>query len=326
VFSNKNRLAVLMPVFNGGRQLAESLWSCAAAGLRPAEYEIIVVDNCSTDGAASHLPSRDANGAAIQVHHNAENVGRVGNWNRGVGLAARQGFRYITFLFVGDTWIANGALPGLFHLVLEHDAAIGLSPFVISDESGTPRRSSQRFYVSGSEATVTNPRQFLSTLLESGLFPLGPLQANIYRISPDHMLCFDEQLPTRTDVEATLDFIARADRGVAIATKPFLKWREHQGRFHMSMGAGQTIRDYLDTFHSACLRTGLPVNHSRAKARVMLNSARLILHDAPASQWAGLLAELLQYSRRSPYKSNPLYLVETLWLRFALGRRLLEFS
>jgi glycosyltransferase involved in cell wall biosynthesis len=323
---NPDKLAILMPVFNGGEQLRSSVLSCAQAGLTPEQYEIIVVDNCSTDGAIDQMPLRDSNGATVQIHRNSANLGRIGNWNRGVEIALEQGFRYITFLFVGDSWLPNGSLPELFTLVRDQDAVIGLSPFQIADESGRTTRSSQRFYISGRESAITSPRRFLETLLESGLFPLGPLQANIYRISSDHVLRFDDGLPTRTDVDATLAFINDSHGTVALVSKPFFQWREHGGRFHMSMGTRQTIRDYMDTFHLACDRTGITVDYGRAKTRVMLNSARLIVNDAPVSQWAGLLLDLLRHSHRSPYRSSFFYLFETLWLRFGLRRRLLEFS
>lgn len=324
--SAADKLAVLVPVFNGGELLRETVLSCAQAGLEPEQYEIIVVDNCSGDGVPGRLPSHDPNGATVQVHRNPSNIGRIGNWNRSVAIAMQQGFRYITFLFVGDAWIPNGSLPELLTVVREHDAAIGLSPFKICNAHGQPRRASQRFYVSGGRSVVTNSRCFLSTLLESGMFPLGPLQANIYRVSPSHPLHFDEKLPTRTDVETTLAFIGQSQGNVAIVAKSFFQWREHQNRFHMSMGTGQTIRDYLATFHAACEQTGITVDYRRAKARLLLNAARLIVHDAPLSQWAPLGAALLRHSRRSPYRSSFYALCETLWLRFALRRRLLEFS
>jgi hypothetical protein len=324
--SNEEKLAVLMPVFNGGERFIESLRSCAGAGLDASQYEILVVDNCSQDGVPQQLPARDENGACIQVHRNAGNLGRVGNWNRSVEIALNQGFRYITFLFVSDCWVAGGSLPELFRLVREQDAAIGLSPFTIADESGTARRTSQRFHLPGRTSAVTSPREFLSVLLESGLFPLGPLQANIYRISPDHKLRFDETLPTRTDVSATFDFIHEAAQPVVIVAAPFLQWREHGGRFHASMGAGQTVCDYLDMFESACERTRMPMDYRRAKTRVMLNSLRLIAQDAPPAAWSGLLRTLLRHSSRSPHRGSVLYAVEALWLRFVRGRRLLEFA
>jgi hypothetical protein len=325
-FPCSQKLAVLMPVFNGGEHLQSSLRSCAAAGLESGQYEIIVADNCSSDGAADHLPERDTSGAVIQVHHNLNNLGRVGNWNRCVEIALAQGFRYITFLFAGDCWIPNGSLPGLFRLMRESDACIGLSPFTISTEDGKPKRSSQRFYVSDNSTAVITPGNFVSTLLKSGLFPLGPLQANIYHISPNHVVRFDEILPTRTDVAATFEFIAGSRRPVAIVSKPFFEWSERPGRFHASMGVRQTARDYLDMFQAACEQACAPIDHGRGKTRAMLNCARLIVRDAPVSQWAALLTDMFTYAERAPYRSRLIYVIEALWFRFALRRRLLEFS
>jgi hypothetical protein len=55
--AQSQKLAVLMPVFNGGQSLLSSLNSCAQAGLPGTQYEIIIVDNCSTDGAQLPCPA-----------------------------------------------------------------------------------------------------------------------------------------------------------------------------------------------------------------------------------------------------------------------------
>jgi hypothetical protein len=132
--AKNHRLAVLMPVFNGGDRLRESMSSCANAGLAGSEYEIIVVDNCSSDRAPDKLPQRDAGGAIIQLHRNSTNIGRVGNWNRSVEIALAQGFQYLTFLFAGDRWIRNGSAGELLDLVRESDTCVGFSPFTIADQ------------------------------------------------------------------------------------------------------------------------------------------------------------------------------------------------
>lgn len=315
-----------MPVFNGGEHLCQSLASCAHAGLSGSEYEMLVVDNCSTDGAADMLPGRDDQGAIIQLHRNPCNIGRVGNWNRCVELAIEQGFQYVTFLFAGDRWMQNGSLRESLSLIRENNAAVAFSPFTIADENGNGKRGSQRFYVSGRTSFITSPRDFLSTLLASGLFPLGPIQANIYRISRGHRLYFDEKAPTVTDVRATLDFIIGSASPIAIVSKPFMEWRENSKRFHASMGAAQIIRDYFETFQTACERTGVSVDYARAKTRVIINAVRLITSDAPPMRWPALLMDLRRHSRLSPHKSGLFYLLEALWLRFALGRHLIEFA
>src|SRR4051812_38608962 len=122
-------LAVLVPVFNGGANLLRSISSCASAGLRGDEYEIIVVDNCSTDDAVDRLPQFDAAGARIHVFRNESNIGRVANWNRAMELALELGFRQITFLFAGDTWKHGTALRNLLDHVRATDARAGFAPF-----------------------------------------------------------------------------------------------------------------------------------------------------------------------------------------------------
>jgi glycosyltransferase involved in cell wall biosynthesis len=314
-----------MPVFNGGAGLVESVRSCAAASLDARRYELIIVDNGSTDGVVDGLPKHDPKGAPIHVYRNAENIGRVANWNRAVDLAVERGFRYTTFLFAGDRWIPGNALERLFGKFQETGASIALAPFLIAGKKGEFKRASQRFYVDGSIA-VCSPQAFLSKLLESGLFPLGPLQANLYRIDDQHKPIFDATLPTRTDVDATLDFIHNAASPVVIGSAPFLEWRDRPDRFHASMGPGRTIEDYMNTFQRACARTRLPVDYGRAKTRVVLNSIRLMISDAPPRQWPKLMSVIARCAGSTPYRVNLFHFVETLWLRFALGRRLLQFS
>jgi hypothetical protein len=322
--SVNEKLAVLVPVHNAGDYLHESIASCAHAGLDASQYELIVADNASTDGAPERLPAHDSAGAVVQLHHNPTNLGRVGNWNRSLEIAVAQGFRFVTFLFAGDKWLPASSLPSLFSLMRNYDALIGLSPFCIADENGLIQRTSQRFYTGDAPAALIDSRDFLSILLSSGLFPLGPLQANIYRISPANQLRFDEHLPTVSDVRATLRFMNRPQETTAVVSKPFLAWRERATRFHASMGTAQIVRDYFDTFHAACAETGIAVNHRRAKTRVLMNSARLIVTDNSVSQWPRLFLDLLNCCASSPYRSNPVYFLEALWLRFALRRHLLQ--
>lgn len=323
--SGTDKLAVLMPVYQGGSNLLHSAESCARASFGGDDYEIIVVDNCSTDQAVESLPGCDAKGAPIRVFRNAVNIGRVANWNRSVEIALELGFSYVTFLFAGDSWLPGNALPNMLSLVRDYNASAGFAPFVVADAAGNHKYQSNRFYVDG-EAAVCSPYEFLTTLLESGMFPLGPLQANVYRIDARHRPLFDTTEPTRTDVEATLEFIQSATSSVVIGSEPFLEWREHAGRFHMSMGTARTIEDYMETFQRACAQTRLPINYGRAKTRVVLNSLRLMLKEAPARQWPWLLSVVAGCAFRTPHRISPFHFANTLWSRFALGRRLLQFE
>ena len=321
-----SKLAVLVPVFNGGANLRRSIESCRNGGLHCDEYEILVVDNCSTDNAVNELAEADRAGAPLHIFRNETNIGRVENWNRAVELAVELGFQHISFLFAGDTWKSGTGLRELLALVQESGARAGFSPFVVTDGDGAVKYESRRFYVSGNSSVVCTSAEFVATMLESGMFPLGPIQANIYRVDGSAPLWFDPEIPRRADVQATLEFVQRSNGPVVITSTPFLQWREHAGRFHASMGPARTIEDYMDTFLTACTQTEIPVNHARAQARVVLNSLRLMVREAPVTQWPGLLLVIGRTSRRTPYPLKPVHFLETLWSRFALGRRLLQFG
>ncbi|HMA49848.1 MAG TPA: glycosyltransferase, partial [Magnetospirillaceae bacterium] len=96
------RIAILVPVFNGGALLAETLASPALAGLPADSYAILVSDNASTDGSTAWLGERDAQGAPVLLRSNETNLGRVGNWNRAVEWAEELGFSHALFLMAGD--------------------------------------------------------------------------------------------------------------------------------------------------------------------------------------------------------------------------------
>ena len=42
------KLTVAVPVFNGGMQLLEAIESCKNISLPVTEFEVLIVDNCST--------------------------------------------------------------------------------------------------------------------------------------------------------------------------------------------------------------------------------------------------------------------------------------
>src|SRR5882724_9567541 len=130
-----DKLAVLIPVYNGGDLLVESVRSCRDAALE-CPYTIIVVDNCSTDGAVEKLLSVDLAGASMQVHRNPTNLGRIVNWNRALEIAENQGFQWATFLFVGDSWIPEGSLRRLLSIMKDAEAVFGMAPYLVATEAG----------------------------------------------------------------------------------------------------------------------------------------------------------------------------------------------
>ena len=76
------RVSVLMAVHNGERHLAEALDSVLAQTL--ADFELVVVDDASTDGTADMLDAYAERDGRVVVIRNAENLRLPASLNRGL--------------------------------------------------------------------------------------------------------------------------------------------------------------------------------------------------------------------------------------------------
>lgn len=90
------KVTVLIAVFNGGNYLGDAVESVLAQTF--ADFELLLVDDASTDGALDRLPSDPR----IRIVHNDRNLGQVPSLNR--GLEAAQG-EYIARLDADDVML-----------------------------------------------------------------------------------------------------------------------------------------------------------------------------------------------------------------------------
>jgi glycosyltransferase involved in cell wall biosynthesis len=75
-------VSVLLPVFNGLPYVREAIDSIVCQTL--TDWELIIVDNCSTDGTYAYLESRAAQDPRIVLLRNEVNLGIAGGLNRGL--------------------------------------------------------------------------------------------------------------------------------------------------------------------------------------------------------------------------------------------------
>ena len=292
------KLAVLIPVFNGGDLLGESVRSCAAAGLDPGRYEILVVDNCSSDGAVDRLPEANPDGAPIRVHRNERNLGRIGNWNRALEIAEAAGFRWAAFLFVGDFWLSQPSLRRTLDLLETHQAEFAFAPFDIVD-SVNGRHRSGRVTITGSELVVRS-RDFLTRLLESGNVPIAPLQANIYSLQFPGTLRFSEVDPVQTDAVATVEFLYRGNGRMVIVSEPFVAWRLHAGRFHSSLDVAQFAAGQLRLLEIATELGAGTVDWNRAKAHALISLLQGAIRHERWMRWPRVLLRCARILESKP--------------------------
>lgn len=93
----KPLISVCVPTFNGEQYLGECLDSLLAQ--TETDFELIVVDDQSTDETFDILKSYASRDPRIRIYRNDTNLGLVGNWNRCVELAQAE---WIKFVFQDD--------------------------------------------------------------------------------------------------------------------------------------------------------------------------------------------------------------------------------
>ena len=93
------KVSVIMPVYNAQRFLKEAIDSVLSQSF--SDFELIVVDDCSTDGSYEILLGYRENDGRVRVYKNEENRGVSYTRNFGVSKAEND---YIAFIDSDDMW------------------------------------------------------------------------------------------------------------------------------------------------------------------------------------------------------------------------------
>src|SRR4051812_3421389 len=116
------KVSVVVPVYNPGRYLHRCAESLLGQTLPADEYEVLFVDDGSTDDSPRYLDHLAAQHPQVRVIHQ-ENSGWPGK-PRNVGLAAATG----TYVFFcdADDWLAPDALADLYQFAVSHSSDVVL--------------------------------------------------------------------------------------------------------------------------------------------------------------------------------------------------------
>jgi glycosyltransferase involved in cell wall biosynthesis len=263
------KIAILVPSYNGGSLLRETVMSAGRAGLPPDSYEIVVSDNASTDGSVIALPERDELGVPISVRLNQTNLGRVANWNCLLSMAEEMGFSYAFFLMVGDV-LVDRAIIELRERMIRRDAVLGFASCKIADEALRPVRMARRISWCGDPEAGVPANLFLAQSLAQGAMLYAPLGANLYRIDGGKRLRFDPDDETHTDHLATALFAEGSATLIVYLDRPVSIWRRRPGRFHSSMTVAQRLAGDLRVIECACRASSLTPDYPRIRASLLL--------------------------------------------------------
>ena len=124
------RISIVMPVFNAAAWLKQTVASVQEQ--THEDWELIAVDDCSSDGSFSMLQEMAEKDGRIRPVRLAENIGAARTRNEGIRLA--QG-RYLAFLDSDDLW-KKTKLEKELAFLKERQAAFAFTAYEFGDENG----------------------------------------------------------------------------------------------------------------------------------------------------------------------------------------------
>jgi glycosyltransferase involved in cell wall biosynthesis len=78
------KISVLIPVYNTEKFIAQTIESILKQTYQ--DWELVIVDDCSTDGTYQICEKYAAQEPRIRLHKNEKNLGMMPNWNHGITL------------------------------------------------------------------------------------------------------------------------------------------------------------------------------------------------------------------------------------------------
>ncbi|MCC8147937.1 glycosyltransferase family 2 protein [Akkermansia sp.] len=124
-------LSIVIPVYNGEDRISRCLESIWSQGLEPGSYEIICVDDCSTDGTVALLEKLQREHGDLRVLKNAANLRAGGSRNHGVRKARGE---YVLFIDADD-YFHSGSLKKACSFLQKHQLDILMCDFARETEA-----------------------------------------------------------------------------------------------------------------------------------------------------------------------------------------------
>src|SRR5690606_25904165 len=84
------KVSLFIPVYNTELFIAQTIESVLAQTF--TDYELIIVDDCSTDSSYEICKSYADRDPRIKLYRNEQNLGMMPNWNKGISLATGKYF------------------------------------------------------------------------------------------------------------------------------------------------------------------------------------------------------------------------------------------
>ena len=250
------KLSIVIPNYNGGENLKRSIESCKTIQITEDDYEILVVDNKSTDNSANIVNEMKEKFTNIRLIENEKNLGRIQNWNMSIEKANGD---YLIFLFANDLINEKNNI----HQVLQNlDSDKTISICI----SALLKREKSKEYVKKAyfdNIVKCSAKKFASNCLNRGLLPLGPIQSIIYRLDDikSNKNKFLEEFPINADEIFSFEEACKREN-IMFNPIPQITWDLTQNRFHGKMNVEDELKEHSETIEIIKNKTNLDVNYA----------------------------------------------------------------
>jgi len=249
------KLSIVIPNYNGGKNLKRSIESCKTIQITEDNYEILIVDNKSSDNSIDIVNEMKKKFTNIRLIRNEKNLGRIQNWNIGIEKA---GGDYLIFLFANDLINEkNNVREVIEKLDSDKTISICISALLKKEES---KQYVKKAYFD--EIVKCSAKKFASNCLNRGLLPFGPIQSIIYRLADirSNKNKFLEEFPINAD--EIFSFIETCKReSIMFNPNPQITWDLTQNRFHGKMKVEDELKEHSQTIEIIKDKTNLDVNY-----------------------------------------------------------------
>ena len=250
------KLSIVIPNYNGGENLKRSIESCKTIQITEDDYEILVVDNKSTDNSANIVNEMKEKFTNIRLIENEKNLGRIQNWNMSIEKANGD---YLIFLFANDLINEKNNI----HQVLQNlDSDKTISICI----SALLKREKSKEYVKKAyfdNIVKCSAKKFASNCLNRGLLPFGPIQSIIYRLDDikSNKNKFLEEFPINADEIFSFEEACKREN-IMFNPIPQITWDLTQNRFHGKMNVEDELKEHSETIEIIKNKTNLDVNYA----------------------------------------------------------------
>jgi glycosyltransferase involved in cell wall biosynthesis len=204
-------ISIVLPVWNGERYLAEAIESIL--GQTFADFELIIVNDCSTDGSLALAQRFAAKDPRVVIVDNPQNLKLPASLNRGFEVATG---RYFTWTS-DDNRLLPDCLQVLYDGLVEHDADLVYSSYHAIDENGNRLAT----------ATVAVAQELEQPRLDSLLYANQIGASFLYKAQVHHVLGgYDTSLFLVEDYDFWVRAYLAGFRFFRLAAAPY-EYRRH---------------------------------------------------------------------------------------------------